>query len=162
MFSSNSCLAGHFPLTKVEMPLAAIMILSTQAAFCCTTLMDFLLAVPGKEAQSWTLITRAALFWCSKAVPARGNPVHRCTASRLDTKTSIRGALTAAKDFVSLQTFGVTTLISMLCDVTGFYCQYTLLNDQNSQPLVYDFTKSQLKQTCHLMPHQWRWPMKGN
>lgn len=162
MFSSNSCLAGHFPLTEVEMPLVAIMILSTQAAFCCTTLMDFLLAVPGKEAQSWTLITRAALFWCSKAVPARGNPVHRCTSSRLDTKTSIRGALISSKGLCITADLwsNYTDFNAVWCH--WFYCQYTLLNDQNSQLLVYDFTKSQLKQTCHLMPHQWRWPMKGN
>lgn len=35
-----------------QMPLSAIMILSSQAALCCTTLMGFLLAVPGKATAS--------------------------------------------------------------------------------------------------------------
>lgn len=98
MFTCNSCLAGHLPLTEGEMPFTGIMILSTQAAFCCTTLMGFLLAVPGKAAQSWTLITQPALFWCSKAVLGWG--IQFIDAAHLNsTPKPGSGALTAAEDF---------------------------------------------------------------
>lgn len=57
-----------------QMPLSAIMILSSQAALCCTTLMGFLLAVPGKATASWTLITKQALL-CSESAQGPGSLV---------------------------------------------------------------------------------------
>lgn len=100
-----SCIrAGRLPsqaqLKAVgAMPLSAIMILSTQAALCCTALMGFLLAVPRKATLSWTLITQQALF-CVQSLPWDGEsslePVHLNTL----TPRLASGSLTAAKDFL--------------------------------------------------------------
>ena len=90
-----------------QMPLSAIMILSSQAALCCTTLMAFLLAVPGKATASWTLITKQALL-CSES--AQGPGIwFRASSPQPDSKTSIWS-------FDSSGGFSVTVNLCTLCN----------------------------------------------
>lgn len=115
-----------------QMPFSAIMILSSQAALCCTTLMGFLSAVPGKATASWTLITKQALL-CSES--AQGPGIwFRASSSQLDSKTSIWS-------FDSSRGFSVTVNLCTLCN-SHHHCLKKNKKTEKFTPLKWQFVRN--------------------